>query len=130
MKANTTRTDLKLEQLTAELGGVGLSTRPVEWEDGQGNTVVGIEVEAHDDAITEQQLTDAIAAHVPNPDFGKPVEETNLKTEIAQRLQQLDDSTKTTTAWNGLTAAQRQEITRLAIQAFVKVVRFVAKRFL
>lgn len=80
--------------------------------------------------LTDQQLADALDAHTPDPDFGKPAEELILKDEISQRLQTLHDATKDKATWDGLTAAQRQEVTRLTIQGFVKVVRFVAKRFL
>lgn len=85
------------------------------------------------DGVTPVSQTelDALAAdYVYDPDYGKEPEEISLEDEIAARLQALDDATKTATAWNGLSAAQRQETTRLAIQAFVKVVRFVAKRLL
>lgn len=71
-----------------------------------------------------------IDSYVYDPDFGKPVEETSLRDDIAQRLQALDDATRTQAAWNGLTAAQRQELTRQAIQGFVRLVRFIARRFL
>lgn len=70
-----------------------------------------------------------IDAYVYDPNWGKPAEETSLKDEIAQRLQALDDATRTKTTWDGLTAAQRQEVTRQTIQGFVRLVRFIAKRF-
>lgn len=71
-----------------------------------------------------------IDAYVYDPDFGKPAEETTLKSEIAQRLQTLDDATKTKAAWDGLTAAQRQEAVRQGLQVLVRLTRFVAKRLL
>lgn len=89
-----------------------------------------VDDEFHAEGVTQQRLDDGVAAHVPDPNWGKPAEELTLRDEIAQRLQTLDDATKTKTTWDGLTAAQRQEITRQTIQGFVKVVRFVAKRFL
>lgn len=74
MKITTTK-QLNLAQLTAELGGIGLSTRPAE----DGTT----EVEAHG-AVTPQQLTDAVAAHLPDPNFSLSVEQKRKK-ELAAK---------------------------------------------
>lgn len=71
-----------------------------------------------------------IDSYVYDPGFGKPSEETKLKTEIAQRLKSLDEATKTQVAWDGLTAAQRQETNRLALQLVVYLTRFLAQRML
>lgn len=80
--------------------------------------------------MTQVELEALVADYVYDADYEKPPEELSLENEIEQRLQTLDDATKTAAAWDGLTAAQRQETTRLAIQAFVKVMRFLAKRLL
>lgn len=85
-------------------------------------------VHVHGDPPANAQ--EIIDGYVYDPNFGRPAEERSLKDEIAQRLQTLDDATKTKATWDGLTAAQRQEVTRLQIQGFVKVVRFLAKRLL
>lgn len=45
-------------------------------------------------------------------------------------LQTLDDATATKATWDGLTAAQRQEATRVAIRGFVLLARFAIRRFL
>lgn len=79
---------------------------------------------------TEAEIQAAVVAHVPDPDFGKPAEETTLKTEMAQRLQTLDDATKTKASWDGLTAAQRQEAVRQGLQLLVRLTRFVGKGLL
>lgn len=109
-----------------ELIGTALGT-PVEVAIDGASVIV-----SKDTAVAgrEAEVQAIIDAYVFDPNYGKPPEETSLKDEINQRLQALHDATATKATWDGLTAAQRQETTRLVIQAFVKVVRFVAKRLL
>ena len=87
--------------------------------------------------LQAQAVTDAYEGHTGDPtpeevaavEEGKAVE-TSFRDQVAQHLQTLDDATRTKAAWDGLTAAQRQEVTRMAIQGLVRAVRFIAKRFL
>lgn len=111
----TTDREVRPDQLKAELGGADVFTSE------------GI-VEA--EGVSEVTLQTAVDTHTPDPAFGAPAEEVSLRDDIAQRLQALDDATRTQAAWNGLTAAQRQEVTRQAIQGFVRLCRFIARRFL
>lgn len=71
-----------------------------------------------------------IDAYIYDPHWNAPQEEVGIRDAIRNQLQTLDDATRTAATWNGLTAAQRQETTRLAIQGFVRLVRFIARRFL
>lgn len=81
-------------------------------------------------AMTQAELDTLVANYTYDPNYGKEPEEVTVQDEVTTGLQALDDATATKATWDALTVEQRQETTRLAIQAFVKVVRFIAKRFL
>lgn len=107
--------EIRPDQLKVELGGADVFTSP------------GF-VQA--DGVTQPALQSAVDVHVADPHFGAPVEELSIRDAIANQLQTLDDATRTAAIWNGLTNAQRQETMRQAIQGFVRLTRFIARRFL
>lgn len=98
MPKTATTKELNLTQLTAELGGIGISTHDTEWEDDQGNEVQGVEVEAHSEILTKQQLDDAITNHVPDPNWRPPGPEKDWRTKLEQELTWLRDQVATAPA--------------------------------
>lgn len=132
MAKTTTTKRFHTKQMFELLGGdlADLSTNGVPLDSDQEKEITVTVKGDGETEMTQAELDTLVADYVFDPNYGKPAEEVSLKDEIAQRLQTLHDATKDKATWDGLTAAQRQEVTRLTIQGFVKVVRFVAKRFL
>lgn len=81
-----------------------------------------------------QRAQDAQEAQVDHQEREADEQATEAAAEDARSisavLQTLDDATKDRATWDGLTAAQRQEATRVAIRGFVLLARFAIKRFL
>ncbi len=81
-------------------------------------------------AAEVEQTQAVVDAYIFNPDFGKTTEELSVKADLAQKVPTLNDNTAIKATWDGLTAVQRQEASRVAIQVLVRLCRFIAKRML
>lgn len=90
-RANLNGKAINLAQLDAELGNVGLCASATEV------------VAAERASVTKTQLELAVAAHVPNPDFGKPPEDVEMS-KVRVKAQAVAAGTDT------FTAAQVQKI--------------------
>lgn len=71
---------------------------------------------------------DIINAYVYDSDFGKPAAELTARQAVKQDFQTAYD--KLTTGWSAMNQTQKAEALREGVVVCMKVVRFIAKRFL
>lgn len=107
----TTTREIRPDQLKVELGGADVFTSE------------GI---CEAEGVTTAELQAAIDAHVPDPNFGKPTEDVALADELGQRLDQLE--TDLTTAWDALSAGERQAALRRAGILSIRIARYLRRR--
>lgn len=79
---------------------------------------------------SESEVQAVIDDYVYDPDYGRNVEALTARDALRDNLSTLATATKDKSTWDGLSAEQRQDATRVAIRSFVLVCRFLAKRFL
>lgn len=87
---------------------MGTQTERIVVQDGKGETVEDYQVQ-----VTTSSSADNA---------------TSLRTQADQVIATLENATRTKATWDGLTAAQRQEFTRIGLLAVAKIARLVLGR--
>lgn len=82
------------------------------------------------DDIDPAAVEAALAAHVPNPDWGKPQDEMTARDRIKELVQQLDDATATRATFDALSPTQRQSVAFGTTKVVVTLSKFILRRFL